>query len=99
MAQHLSTNDFCARLARQRRTAEAKGQILMLPRTATVVVPFEHNGYGWLAAVVGSTADHAAGGPNLWVADIEIETALQLYPHETVVADAARLLAALPVRA
>lgn len=77
-AEGLSTNAYCSRLMKQRYTHEAKGKILLLPRTGLVVVPFEQHSSGWYAVVVEGNERYPSEGHSLSIGDQEIETALEL---------------------
>lgn len=85
MVEGWSTNRYTDELlrhhGRQRHSHEAKGRLLLLPRTGLVVVPFEMTtGAGWNVVVVRSDAAgvYQPDGYSLYVGDREIETAAEL---------------------
>ncbi|WP_427019360.1 hypothetical protein ACQCSX_21960 (plasmid) [Pseudarthrobacter sp. P1] len=83
-ADDVSTTDYCKLLPRQRYTHEARGQILLLPSSGLVVVPFtEHTG-GWDVVVIDGHGSYPVGGHHLCVGDAEIETAIELALGEPV---------------
>lgn len=78
-ANDISTVDYCALLPRRRYSHEARGSVLLLPRTGLVVVPFEElKGGGWYVAVVEGHGAYPVGGYHLHACDAEIETAVEL---------------------
>jgi hypothetical protein len=78
-ADGISTNDYCALLPRRRYEHEARGRILLLPRTGLVVVPFEElKDGGWYVAVVEGRGAYPVGGYHLYASKVEIETAIEL---------------------
>lgn len=83
-ANGISTHDYCALLPRQRYTHEAQGQILLLPSSGLVVVPFKEHIGGWDVVVVDGHGSYPVGGYNLSVGDAEIETAIELTLGEPV---------------
>lgn len=99
-ANGVSTNDYCALLPRHRYTHEAGGQLLLLPRTGLVVVPFKaHQNGGWDAAVVEGSDTYPRGGYHLSISCSEIETAIELTagdPVETRFVESAEDADALP---
>lgn len=80
----MSTNDYCASLPRRRRTHQAQGLILKLPRTGLVVVPFRSHKGGWDAVVVEGYGAYPVGGYDVSISDTEIETAVELRLGEEV---------------
>lgn len=83
-AAQLSTNDFCALLPRRRRTTQAHGLILKLPRTGLVVVPFREHKNGWDAVVVEGHGAYPVGGYDVYISNGEIETAIEVRLGEEV---------------
>ena len=80
----ISINDYCALLPKQRYTHEAQGQILQLPSSGLVVVPFKEHIGGWDVVVVDGFGSYPVGGYHLSVGDAEIETAIELTLGEPV---------------
>jgi hypothetical protein len=70
--------EFLRRLPRLRRTTGVRGQVLYLPRTGHVVVPFERHPDRWLCAMVNLPGRPAEWDPVTWVHDAEIETAVSV---------------------
>lgn len=78
-ADGISTLDYCALLPKRRYSAEARGRILLMPRTGLVVVPFEElKGGGWYAAIVEGRGAYPVGGHHIHAFKDEIETAIEL---------------------
>lgn len=78
--EHLSINDFCARLPKRRWSHAAQGLLLEFPRTGLVGVPYLAHGNGaWAVVVVGAdrTGTYQPGGYDLYVSQGEIETAIE----------------------
>ncbi|WP_139187269.1 hypothetical protein [Pseudarthrobacter chlorophenolicus] len=83
-AMGLSTTDYCKSLPRLRYSHEARGLVLLMPRTGLVVVPFlEHKG-GWDAVVVDGGNNYPVGGYHVYLGDTEIETATEIRLGEPV---------------
>ena len=72
----MSINDFCATLPKQRHSYQAKGLLLLVPRTKMVMVPHHIVKGGWNCVVVKGNDTYPVGGYDLYVSDIEIETAI-----------------------
>jgi hypothetical protein len=83
-ANGISINDYCALLSKQRYSHEAQGQILLLPSSGLVVVPFKEHTGGWDVVVVDGFGSYPVGGYHLSVGDAEIETAIELSLGEPV---------------
>lgn len=83
MLSGMSTNDYTTLLlnerGKQRWNHEAKGKILMLPRTGMVIVPFEMTEAGWyVVSLYDPTGAYPPSGYNIFVGLAEIETAREL---------------------
>lgn len=75
----LSINDYCALLPKRRWGHEAKGKLLYFPRTGICGVPSEmREGGSWNVVVVRGDTKYPVGGYNLYVSNVEIETALEV---------------------
>lgn len=83
-ANGISINDYCKLLPRQRYSHEAQGQILLLPSSGLVVVPFREHTGGWDVVVVDGFGSYPVGGYHLAVGAAEIETAIELTLGEPV---------------
>lgn len=82
----MSTNEYLATLPLQRRSHEASGRLLLLPRLGLVVVPYARHGNGWDAVVAAGTSMYPRGGHDLFVSALEIETAVELVDHDGLLA-------------
>lgn len=71
----MSTNDFYKDAPKLRYSHEAMGKLLLLVESDLVVVPYEQKKGGWLATISRGNATYRVGGSNIYVSDIEIETA------------------------
>jgi hypothetical protein len=83
-ADGISINDYCKLLPKQRYSHEAQGQVLLLPSSGLVVVPFKEHTGGWDVVVVDGFGSYPVGGYHLSVGDGEIETAIELALGEPV---------------
>lgn len=73
----LSINDFYEEAPKLRYSHESQGKILLLPKTNLVVVPHEQCRGGWYVTVVRGNETYKPGGHNLYISDVEIESALE----------------------
>jgi hypothetical protein len=74
-----SINDYLAKLPTRRYSHEAKGLLLLSPRTGIVFVPAMPSGQGYFTAVVvKGTETYPVGGYNLDISAREIATAIRL---------------------
>jgi hypothetical protein len=74
-----STLSYCARLPRRRFSHEAKGKLLLFPRTGHVMVPHDYQrGGSWVCVVVRGDETYPPNGHSLYVCASEIETALEV---------------------
>lgn len=76
----MSTNDFTDLLPKQRWAHQAKGLLLLLPRTGAVVVPYESTtSSSWNCVVMHDPSGvYPRDGYNISVGAREIETAIEL---------------------
>jgi hypothetical protein len=68
--------EFLRRLPRLRCTTTVRGQLLYLPRTQDLVVPYERHPDRWRCVVLVQPGRTPARESLMWVHDVEIETAL-----------------------
>lgn len=80
----MSTNEYLATLPVRRRTAEARGRLLLTPRTGLIVVPVKKSPYGWNVIVVVGNSTYPRGGSDLYLGSLEIETAIELIDEEVL---------------
>lgn len=81
----ISTTDYCKLLPRRRYSHEARGRVLLMPRTGLVIVPYEETkGGGWYVTVVEGHGSYPVGGYNLFISADEIETAVELTLGEPI---------------
>lgn len=73
----ISTNDFYADAPKLRYSHEAKGKLLLLPKSDLVVAPYSPGSGGWYAIVVRGNSVYTSDGHNLFIPDVEIESALE----------------------
>lgn len=73
----ISTNDFYTEAPKLRYSHEAHGKLLLLPKSGLVVVPFKQERGGWYAVVTKGNSTYPVGGHNLFISDVEIESALE----------------------
>jgi hypothetical protein len=73
----ISINDFYAEAPKLRYSHEALGKLLLLPKSDLVVTPFRQETGGWYAVVVRGNSTYPVGGHNLFISDVEIESALE----------------------
>lgn len=85
----MSTNEYLAALPIRRRSAVARGLLLLTPRTGLIVVPHTKHPYGWDVTVVGGNSTYQRGGNDLYLGSLEIETAIELINEEALLALAA----------
>lgn len=90
----MSTNDYLATLPVRRRSYEAGGQLLLMPRLGLVVVPHTKHASGWDVVVVAGNSTYPRGGYDLFLGALEIETATELFDQNVLLASAAQ---AMPV--
>jgi hypothetical protein len=72
---------FTSRLEIKRHPIEAKGLVLLLPRTGQVVVPYQERDGGWNCVLIregSQPSGQYVGGHNLVIFDCEIETAIEI---------------------
>jgi hypothetical protein len=70
--------EFLRRLPRTRVAATVRGQVLYLPRTQDLVVPFERHPDRWRCVVVSQPGRAPVRESLIWVHDVEIESALSV---------------------
>lgn len=73
----ISINDFYEDAPKLRYSHEAKGKLLLLPKTDLVVTPYKEGSGGWYSVVVRGNSVYTPGGYNLFIPDVEIESALE----------------------
>lgn len=73
----ISTNDFYSDAPKLRYSHEAKGKLLLLPKSGLVVAPYNQGSDGWYAVVVRGNSVYTSSGHNLFIPDVEIESALE----------------------
>lgn len=73
----ISTNKFYADAPKLRYSHEAKGKLLLLPKSNLVVAPYKQESDGWYAVVVRGNSVYTSSGYNLFIPDVEIESALE----------------------
>lgn len=86
----MSTNEYLATLPIRRRSAVARGLLLLTPRTGLIVVPYKKHTYGWDVTVVAGNSTYSRGGADLYLGSLEIETAIELIDEEGLLALAAK---------
>lgn len=78
-AEGESTIDYCSRLQRRRWSHEAKGRVLLFPRTELVMVPYRmHRDGSWSCVVVIGNDVYRPDGYSLSVGPEEITTAIEI---------------------
>lgn len=78
----MSTNEYLQTLPVRRRSYEAGGHLLLLPRLGMVVVPHTKHKSGWDVVVVAGNDMYPRGGHDLFLGALEIETAIELIDHD-----------------
>lgn len=73
----ISINEFYEDAPKLRYSHQAKGKLLLLPKTGLVVAPYKDERGGWYAVVVRGNSMYTSEGHNLFIPDVEIESALE----------------------
>lgn len=76
-ASSISVNEFYEEAPKLRFSHEAQGKLLLLPKTGLVVTPYKQGSGGWYSVVVRGSTMYPVGGHNLFITDVEIESALE----------------------